>query len=87
MKMTWKMMFPLNPIPPSFLALIVNFKTAKKGARIGSQSTSCLSRISFCFCGVAAPFIGLDRIANSGGDVSKFYHDVKVSDSIVIDRL
>jgi hypothetical protein len=87
MKMIWKTMFPLNPIPPSFLALIVNFKNAKKLRELVRNQLLAGAESAFAFVLSQHPSLDLMAIANADGDVSQFYPAVKVPASIVIDRL
>lgn len=87
MKMIWKTMFPLNRVPPSFLALIVNFKNAKKVRELVRNQLLAGAESAFAFVLSQHPSLDLMAIANADGDVSQFYPAVKIPASIVIDRL
>jgi hypothetical protein len=77
----------LNRVPPKFLALIINFKNAKKVRELVHNQLLAGAESAFAFVLSQHPSLDLMAIANADGDISQFYPAVKITTSIVIDWL
>ena len=87
LRITWKVMFPLDAVPPTLLALMSEFSNAKKVHKLVRSQLLAGAETAFAFVLSKHPSLNLMAIANADGDVSQFYPAVKILASIVIERL
>jgi hypothetical protein len=77
LKMIWKTMFPLNRVPPTLLALISNFKNAKRVRELVRCHLLAGAESAFAFVLSQHPSLDLIAIAQADGNISQFYPVVK----------
>jgi hypothetical protein len=87
LKMIWKTMFPLNRVLPTLLALISNFKNAKRVRKLVRCHLLAGAESAFAFVLSQHPSLDLIAIAQADGNISQFFPAVKIPASIVVDRL
>jgi hypothetical protein len=87
LKMIRKTMFPLNRVPPTLLALISNFRNAKRVHELVCCQLLAGAKSAFSFVMSQHPSLDLIAIAQADGNLSQFFPVVKTPASIVVDRL
>ena len=85
--MIWKAMFPLNPILPTLLALMSNFRNAERVRALVRSQLLAGAETAFTFVLSQHPSLDLEVIAKADGNVSQCFPAVRVPASIVVARL
>jgi hypothetical protein len=87
LKMIWKTMFPLNPTPPTLLALMSNFRNAARVRALVRSQLLAGAKIAFAFVLARHPSLNLEVIAKADADVNQYFSVIRHSASIIVDRL
>jgi hypothetical protein len=87
MRITWKVMFPLDAVPPTLPALMSEFGNVRKIRRLVRSQLVAGAQSSFALLLSKHPVIDLMVVANSDGDVGHLFDKVLIPSTIVADRL
>jgi hypothetical protein len=85
--MIWKAMFPLNPVPPTLLALMSNFRNVERVHALVRSQLLAGAETAFAFLLSQHPSLDLEAIAKAKGDVSQYFPTVRNPASIIVARL
>jgi hypothetical protein len=85
--MIWKAMFPLNPVPPTLLALMSNFRNAERVRALVRIQLLAGAETAFAFVLSQHPSLDLEAIAKADADVSRYFPIVRDPASIIVARL
>jgi hypothetical protein len=85
--MIWKAMFPLNPVPPTLLALMSNFRNAERVRALVRIQLLAGAETAFAFVLSQHPSLDLEAIAKADGNVNQYFPAVRNPASIVVARL
>jgi hypothetical protein len=80
-------MFPLNPVPPTLLALMSNFRNAERVCALVHSQLLAGAETTFVFVLSQHPLLDLEAISKADGNISQYFHVVVNPASIVIARL
>jgi hypothetical protein len=87
LRMIWKAMFPLNPVPPTLLALMSNFKNSERVRALVRSQLLAGAETALAFVLSQHPLLDLEAIAKSDGNVSQYFAAVRDPASILVARL
>jgi hypothetical protein len=87
LKMIWKTMFPLNPTPPTLLALMSNFRNAARVRTLVRSQLLAGAEIAFAFVLAQHPSLDLELVARADADVNPYLPVVRHPASIIVDIL
>jgi hypothetical protein len=85
--MIWKTVFPLNPVPPTFLTLMSNFRNAARVRALVRSQLLAGAETMFAFILSQHPSLDLELIVNADANVRPYYHVIRHPASIIVDRL
>jgi hypothetical protein len=85
--MIWKAMFPLNPVPPTPLALMSDFRNAERVRALVRSQHLVGAKSAFAFVLSQHPSLDLEAIAKADGNVNQYFPAVRNPASIVVARL
>jgi hypothetical protein len=85
--MIWKAMFPLNPVPPTLLALMSDFRNAERVHALVRNQLLAGAESAFDFVLSQQPLFDLESIVKADGNVSQYFPAVRKPTSIVVARL
>jgi hypothetical protein len=85
--MIWKAMFPLNPVPPSLLALMSNFKNTERFRALVHSQLLAGAKTTFAFVLSQHPLLDLEAIVKAYGNRSQYFPAIIKPASIVVARL
>jgi hypothetical protein len=86
LRMIWKAMFPLNPVPPTLLALMSNLKNAERVRALVRNQLLAGVETAFTFVISQHPSLDLEVIAKADGNVNQYFPAVRNPASIVVAR-
>jgi hypothetical protein len=86
-EMIWKMMFPLNEIPPTLLTLMPKFSNAKKVCKLVRCQLLAGVETTLAFTLSQHPSLDLEAIARSNGDIGNVIPFVKDHAAMIAARL
>ncbi|KAM0856774.1 hypothetical protein ACQ4PT_048851 [Festuca glaucescens] len=87
LRMIWKAMFPLDPVLPTLLALMSNFRNAERVRALVRSQLLAGAETALAFVLSQHPLLNLEAIAKSDGNVSQYFPAVRDPASIVVARL
>jgi hypothetical protein len=87
MSMIWKTMFPLNPAPPTLLALMSNFRNAAWVQALVRSQLLAGAETALAFVLAQHPSLDLQLIAKADPDVNPYFPVVRQPALIIVDRL
>jgi hypothetical protein len=87
LRMIWKTMFPLNPVPPTLLTLMSKFSNTKKAHMLVRSQLLAGVESAFSFVLSQHPSLDLEAIATADGDIRQYIHLVKDPASMIAARL
>jgi hypothetical protein len=87
LRLTWKIMFPLNAVPPTLLALMSEFGNIRKIRRLVRSQLVAGAQSAFALLLSKHPVIDLMAVANADGDVGHLFERAHIPSTIVTDRL
>jgi hypothetical protein len=87
MKMIWKTMFPLNPIPPTLLTLMSKFSNAKQVRKMVRSQHLAGVESALAFVLSRHPSLDLEAIARADGDISQYIPLAKDPASMIAARI
>ena len=80
-------MFPLNPVPPTLLALMSNFRNAERVRTLVRSQLLARAETAFAFVLSQHPSLDLEAIAKANANVSQYFPIVRDPASIIVARL
>jgi hypothetical protein len=86
-KMIWKTMFPLNPVPPTLLTFMSNFRNAERVRALVRSQLLAGAETTFAFVLSQHPLLDLEAITKADDNVSQYFPAVRDPASIVVSRL
>ncbi|KAK1613865.1 hypothetical protein QYE76_019382 [Lolium multiflorum] len=87
LRMIWKAMFPLNPVPPTLLAFMSNFRNPERVRALVRSQLLTGAEIAFAFVLSQHPSLDLEAIAKADADVNQYFPIVRDPASIIVARL
>jgi hypothetical protein len=87
LRITWKVLFPLNAVPPTLLALMYEFGNVRKIRRLVRSQLVAGAQSAFALLLSKHPAIDLMTVANADGDVGHLFDKVLIPSTIVSDRM
>jgi hypothetical protein len=87
LRMTWKMMFTLNPTPQTLLDLMSNFRNATRVYTLVCSQLLAGAEITFAFVLDQRPSLDLEAVAKADADVNQYFPVVRHLASIIVVRL
>ena len=87
LRVIWKIMFPLNEVPPTLLTLMSKFSNVKKIRGLIRAQLIAGAKSAFALVLSKHPSADLMAIANSDGNVGHIFAKTQIPATIVIDRL
>jgi hypothetical protein len=85
--MIWKTMFPLYPVPPTLLTLMLNFMNAARVQALVRSQLLAGAETTFAFVSAQHPSLDLELIVKADANVHPYYHVVRYPASIIVDKL
>jgi hypothetical protein len=87
LRVMWKIMFPLNEVPPTLLALMSEFSNVRKIRSLVLAQLVAGAQSAFALLLSKHPSIDLMAIANADGDVGHLFAKAHIPSTIVVDRM
>jgi adenosine/AMP kinase len=85
--MIWKAMFPLNPVPPTLLTFMSNFRNAERVRALVRSQLLAGAETTFAFVLSQHLLLELEAISKADDNVSQYFCAARNPASIVVARL